>query len=257
MLDRAQPFDARAINRRAVQTVASSSASYRWAERPPGWRNLSLVNPNLCRSRSKPRRGRPARRNCSEFRGPSPHEIDGGPGEWRDLGTGEGVIRTLWPNRVSGSTDRRTAAEFLRDLTDRLWRSPRDRRRSHAETIGQLHASASGAPASAWGCGSSRPTRSRADQSDMSERSNVACREAGRSEPADVAWRASTCDLLLAPRRQPRRRAAGRQRGPRAPRSTLWRLKSMDTNSRTPPATPEATMAARTRNAGATSPGSS
>jgi hypothetical protein len=56
-----------------------------------------------------------------EMRGPSPYEDDGGPGAWRDLGTGKsGKDLISLIEYLSNGADRRACADFLSRLCDRM-----------------------------------------------------------------------------------------------------------------------------------------
>jgi hypothetical protein len=59
------------------------------------------------------------------FRGPSPFEDDGGPGEWFDLETGARGADCISIIEYLGECDRKTATLVLRDLTDRLVERPK------------------------------------------------------------------------------------------------------------------------------------
>ena len=117
-LDKPAKYDARAINRRAVQL---------WPvlrDHIVGLKGFPVGD--ICRLSpayiaQDPGRARPpGSPQLKEFRGPSPHENDGGPGAWRDLGTGASGPDLISLIEFLGQTDRRTAADFLERLCGRM-----------------------------------------------------------------------------------------------------------------------------------------
>lgn len=122
MLDRPAKFDEREINRRAVRLwPVLRDHIVGLSGRPVG--AICRLNPNYV-ERDPSRARAPGSPQLREFRGPSPHEIDGGPGEWRDLGTGQGGPDLISLIEYLGSTDRRTASDFLRSLCERMVEIP-------------------------------------------------------------------------------------------------------------------------------------
>jgi hypothetical protein len=120
MLDRPNSgFDCRDINRRAVALWASIRDHIVGLNgRPLG--DVARLNPNYVPQ--DPGRARaPGGPQLKEFRGPSPYEIDGGPGAWRDVGTGQsGPDLVSLIEYLSGGCERRDAANFLKSLCDRM-----------------------------------------------------------------------------------------------------------------------------------------
>jgi hypothetical protein len=124
MLDRpaADKFDAREINRRGVQLwPVLRDHLVGLNGRPTG--EVRRLNPNYVAQ--DPGRARPSGSpQLREFRGPSSYELDGGPGAWRDVGTGKGGPDLISLIEYLGQTDRRTAADFLKSICSRLVEVP-------------------------------------------------------------------------------------------------------------------------------------
>ena len=119
MLDRPTTFDCRAVNRRAVALwPAIRDHIVGLNGRPLG----DVIRLNADNVLPEPGRVRPhGSPQLKEFRGPSPHEDDGGPGAWRDLGTGEsGPDLVSLIVYLSNGADRRVCADFLSRLCDRM-----------------------------------------------------------------------------------------------------------------------------------------
>jgi hypothetical protein len=119
VLDKAEKFDAREINRKAVKHW--STLRHMLVDmhgRPNGEiRALNPANKPLDPGKARPH-GLP---QLKEFRGPSPYEVDGGPGSWQDVGTGASgndVISLI--EYLSGGASRRVCAGWLSDLLDRI-----------------------------------------------------------------------------------------------------------------------------------------
>lgn len=111
MLDRAG-LDSREINRRAVKywpTIYNMLVT--WHGLPLG-EVQRLGNPNLV---IDPNKRRPNGPRLIELRGPSPVNFS-----WHCLGNGAKGDDVIDLVAYLGECDRRTAAEFLRDLTDRF-----------------------------------------------------------------------------------------------------------------------------------------
>jgi hypothetical protein len=117
MLDK--PFDCREINRRAVSLWGSLRSHLVGLDgRPVG----DIIRLREDATIPEPGRARkPGGPQLREFRGPSPYEDNGGPGAWHDVGTGQSgpdVVSLL--EYLSGGADRRTCADFLSRLCDRM-----------------------------------------------------------------------------------------------------------------------------------------
>jgi hypothetical protein len=115
----ADKFDCRAVNRRAVALWPHLRAHIVGIKGQPLGDVLRL-NPNYVER--DPGRARPAGGpQLKEFRGPGSDERDGGPGAWRDIGTGEGgpdLVSLI--QYLSNGCERRVAADFLKSLCDRM-----------------------------------------------------------------------------------------------------------------------------------------
>jgi hypothetical protein len=79
---------------------------------------------------SDPNRGRPygvpdPRPKIQQLRGPSPYELDGGPGSWQDVGTGKQGPDCISIIEMLGNCSRDVATNYLRDLVDRLVEFPK------------------------------------------------------------------------------------------------------------------------------------
>jgi hypothetical protein len=112
-------LDSREINRRAVALwpiLRDHLVDLRG--RPVG--DLLRLSPNYIAQeagRARP----PGSPQLKEFRGPSSSELDGGPGAWRDVGTGQsGPDLVSLIVYLSGGADRRACAVFLSRLCDRM-----------------------------------------------------------------------------------------------------------------------------------------
>jgi hypothetical protein len=121
MLDRptADKFDARQINRDAVRlwpVIRDHIVGLNG--RPVG----DVIRLNPANVLPEPGRARPpGSPQLKEFRGPSSYELDGGPGAWRDVGTGaSGRDLVSLIQHLSGGCDHRAAADFLSRLCDRM-----------------------------------------------------------------------------------------------------------------------------------------
>jgi|SRR5580700_2800676 hypothetical protein len=120
MLDRPNSgYDARAVNRAAVAlwpVIRDHIVGLNG--RPVG----DVIRLNSANVLPEPGRARPhGSPQLREFRGPSPYEDDGGPGAWRDLGTGQsGPDLVSLIVYLSGDADRRVCADFLKSLCDRM-----------------------------------------------------------------------------------------------------------------------------------------
>ena len=107
MLDRpaADKFDSRQINRDAVRlwpVIRDHIVGLNG--RPVG--DVLRLSPNYVPQ--DPGRARPpGSPQLREMRGPSPYEIDGGPGEWIDVGTGKGGPDVISLIEYLGQCDRR------------------------------------------------------------------------------------------------------------------------------------------------------
>ena len=119
VLAKADKFDLRAINRRAVALWPSLHDHIVGLNgRPLG--DVLRLNPAYVAQ--DPGRARPpGSPQLKEFRGPSSYERDGGPGAWRDLGTGKsGQDLVSLIEYLSDGADRRVCADFLSRLCDRM-----------------------------------------------------------------------------------------------------------------------------------------
>jgi hypothetical protein len=119
MLDKPMPLDCRSVNRRAVALWPAIR------DHIVGLRGYPLADViRLNEANVLPEAGRARKPGCpqlKELRGPSPYEVDGGPGAWNDLGTGQGgpdLVSMI--EYLSGGADRRVCADFLSRLCDRI-----------------------------------------------------------------------------------------------------------------------------------------
>jgi hypothetical protein len=120
MLDRPNSgFDCRAVNRAAVAlwpVIRDHIVGLNG--RPLG----DVIRLNPASVLPEPGRARPhGSPQLHEVRGPSSYESDGGPGAWRDLGTGQsGRDLVSLIVYLSNGCERRVAADFLSRLCDRM-----------------------------------------------------------------------------------------------------------------------------------------
>jgi hypothetical protein len=114
-------IDRREINRRAVKFWPQvRSMLVDMHGRPIG--DLARLSPHYDAAQRADGRKRHGAPKLDTFRGPDPcPNADGsGPGAWCDVGTGKSGTDAISLIEYLGECDRKTATEFLKDLTDRL-----------------------------------------------------------------------------------------------------------------------------------------
>jgi hypothetical protein len=114
-------IDRREINRRAVKFWPQvRSMLVDMHGRPIG--DLARLSPHYDAAQRADGRKRHGAPKLDTFRGPDPcPNADGsGPGAWCDVGTGKSGTDVISLIEYLGECDRKTATEFLKDLTDRL-----------------------------------------------------------------------------------------------------------------------------------------
>jgi hypothetical protein len=117
MLDRPAKYDEREINRKAVKHWG---VIRNYLVDMHGRSMVRSLNPNHIAP--DPNRARPpGTPQLKEFRGPAPWQPDGSIGSWVDLGTGQsGKSVVDLVVYLADGVDRRTAADFLAALVDRI-----------------------------------------------------------------------------------------------------------------------------------------